>query len=130
MTASDISSLEEMLIASGGQQADLAWVAEQDGGLGVFIRSLVGLDRTAAVEAFSRYLDGSRFTVAQVRFVTMIVDELTANGVMAPRRLFESPFTDHAPTGPDHVFPESDVDAIVTILRRVCDTAIASVDAS
>ncbi len=32
---------------------------------------------------------------------------------------FESPYTDHAPTGPDFVFPDSDVDVIVQILHDV-----------
>lgn len=43
---------------------------------------------------------------------------------MEPGWLFESPFTDHAPTGPDHVFPEADVDVIVDILRDVKATAV------
>ena len=114
LTHDDLTSLEDMLATSGaGGQADIAWAAEQTGGLGLFIRSLVGLDRHAATEAFAAYLDGTQFTVDQVRFVNLIVDELTANGVMEPARLFESPYTDHAPTGPDHVFDDADVDVIV-----------------
>lgn len=99
--------------------AAIARFSEETGGLGLFIRSLVGLDRTAAVEAFGDYLDGTRFTVDQVRFVNLIVDELTANGIMEPARLFESPYIDHAPTGPDYFFPDADVDVIVEILRDV-----------
>lgn len=38
---------------------------------------------------------------------------------MEPRRLFESPFTDHAPTGPDQVFDDGDLASIVDILRAV-----------
>lgn len=33
-----------------------------DSGLGLFIRSLVGLDRQAAAEAFGAYLYGAKFT--------------------------------------------------------------------
>ena len=51
-------------------------------------------------------LDGSRFSADQIHFVNLIVDELTANGIMEPVRLFEPPYTDHAPTGPDYFFPE------------------------
>ncbi|MFT4187986.1 MAG: DEAD/DEAH box helicase family protein [Aeromicrobium sp.] len=124
LTPADLASLEDMLLASGaGRPVDLAWAAEQEGGLGVFVRGLVGLDREAASEAFSRYLSDSRFTVQQVRFVQLIVDELTRNGVMEPRRLFESPYTDHAPTGPDFHFPDDDVEVIVEILRTVRQNA-------
>lgn len=38
---------------------------------------------------------------------------------MDPARLYESPYTDHAPTGPDASFPDSDVQGIVDILRTV-----------
>jgi type I restriction enzyme, R subunit len=125
LTPEDLASLEEMLLASGtGQPADIARAAEQTGGLGLFIRSLVGLDRAAATDAFSTYLDGTRFTVDQVRFVSLIVDELTANGVMEPGRLFESPYTDHAPTGPDFFFPDADVGVIVGILHDVKRRAV------
>lgn len=120
LTPEDLDSLEEMLLASGiGQRADILFAADESNGLGLFIRSLVGLDRTAATEAFADYLDGSKFDVDQIRFVDLIIDELTANGVMEPGRLFEPPYTDHAPTGPDVFFPDAQVDEIVGILRAV-----------
>jgi len=124
LTPDDLASLEDMLVASGGQQVDIVWAGEQTGGLGLFVRSLVGLDRSAASEAFEHYLDGTTFTVDQVRFVNLIIDELTANGVMEPKRLFESPYTDHAPTGPDLFFPDADVDVIAEILNDVKRNAI------
>lgn len=124
LTPDDLASLEGMLVAAGGQQADIVWANEHTGGLGLFIRSLVGLDRAAAAQAFERYLDGTAFSVDQVRFVNLIVDELTANGVMDPERLFESPYTDHAPTGPDSFFPDADVDVIVEILNDVRRNAV------
>jgi type I restriction enzyme R subunit len=124
LTPDDLTALEEMLLASGaGQKVDIVWAAEKAEGLGLFIRSLVGLDHQAATEAFGHYLDGSKFTVDQIRFVNLIVDELTANGLMEPRRLFESPYIDHAPTGPDFLFPDTDVDVIVEILHEIKDRA-------
>jgi type I restriction enzyme R subunit len=77
---------------------------------------LVGLDHQAATEAFEGFLDDSRFTLDQIRFVTLVVDELTANGVMEPGRLYESPYTDHAPTGPDYLFEDADVEILVDTL--------------
>ncbi|WP_417374398.1 DEAD/DEAH box helicase family protein [Glutamicibacter protophormiae] len=126
LTPEDLTELEQMLVASGGLRVDLAWANEQGGGLGIFVRTLVGLDRSAATEAFETYLDRTRFTADQIRFVSLIVDELTKNGVMEPTRLFESPYTDHAPTGPDFFFPECDVDVIVDTLRHIKQTAVPS----
>ncbi len=123
LTPDDLTELEAMLVASGGQPVDITWAADQGGGLGVFVRQLVGLDRSAAAEAFESYLDGTRFSTDQIRFVELIVEELTKNGVMEPARLFESPYTDHAPTGPDFYFADVDVDAIVGTLRQIRETA-------
>ncbi len=123
LTPDDLIALEQMLRDCGAGDAELATVSE--GGLGLFVRSLVGLDRAAAMEAFANYLDEGRFTVDQVRFVHLIIDELTSNGAVEATRLFESPYTDHAPTGPDFFFPAADVSAIVEILHDVRQRALA-----
>lgn len=119
LTPDDLVALEAMLVAAGGQRSDIELAAAQTGGLGLFVRSLVGLERSVAVEVFADYLDASKLSVDQINFVHLIVDELTANGVMEPRRLFESPFTDHAPTGPEFFFPDRHVDAIVERLHDI-----------
>lgn len=125
LTPDDLEALEHMLIDSGiGEQADIDLAREQSHGLGLFVRSLVGLDREAAAEAFGTYLDGTRFNADQIRFINLIVTELTSNGVVEPARLYESPYIDHAPTGPDDVFGEADVDNIVAILNTVRDNAV------
>lgn len=92
--------------------------------LGLFIRSLVGLDRQAATQAFSRYLVDTAYSAAQVDFVNLIVSELTANGVMESSRLYESPFTDHAQQGPDLVFTDQDLDIIIDTLNQVRGHAV------
>ena len=120
LTPEDLTALERMLIDSGaGDEHAIAKARQDSRGLGLFIRSLVGLDRHAAVEAFAGYLDGTRFAANQIHFVNLIVDELTNNGVMEPARLYESPFTDLVATGPESMFPEADVDNIVNILNTV-----------
>jgi type I restriction enzyme, R subunit len=105
--------------SAAGAPADIALAKERSHGLGLFVRSLIGLEREAAVEAFGGYLDGTKFTADQIHFINLIVNELTANGVVEPARLYESPYIDHAPTGPDTLFPEADVDSIVHILNTV-----------
>jgi type I restriction enzyme R subunit len=128
ITPDDLISLEQMLIDSGsGEAADIEQAKEKSQGLGLFVRSLVGLDRQAAVEAFGEYLDGAKFTADQIRFINLIVNERTDNGVVEPARLYESPYIDLAATGPDTVFPEADVYSIVDILNTV-KTNAAPVD--
>jgi type I restriction enzyme R subunit len=127
MTDTDLSALEEMLVASGaGGAEDISRAREESQGLGVFIRSLVGLDREAATDAFSEFLTDSRFSVSEIRFIQLIVEHLTANGVLEAKRLYEPPFTDHAPTGPDFLFNDSDVDRLVVVLDQVRAHAVVS----
>ena len=56
-------------------------------GLPRFVRALVGLDREAAKRAFSQFLDGRRLAADQLEFVDLVIDHLTARGVMDPKLL-------------------------------------------
>ncbi|GAB3706475.1 DEAD/DEAH box helicase family protein [Mariniluteicoccus flavus] len=117
LTDDDLTALGDMLVRSGqDDRIDLSWVTERAGSLGPFVRSLVGLDRDAVREAFSDYLDESRFSATQIRFVSMIVDELTTNGVMDPTRLYEAPYVDHGHV--DVIFPD-EFNGLVEVLRSV-----------
>ena len=83
------------------------------------IRSLVGLDRAAAKELFVRFLDGSRYSSQQIRFVEMIIDRLTASGEIEPGQLYEPPFTGIHYEGLDGAFGDADADAIVGTLAQI-----------
>jgi len=120
LTPDDLEALEQMLVESGaGDAAAIAQAKEDAHGLGLFVRSLVGLDHQAAQETFAQYLDGTSFNANQIHFINLIVGELTNNGVMEVARLYESPFTDLAATGPESMFTEAQVDNIVDILNTV-----------
>ncbi len=56
LTPGDLDALEQMLLDAGAGETELLRAREQSQGLGLFIRSLVGLDRAAATAAFDRYL--------------------------------------------------------------------------
>jgi len=55
----------------------------------------------------------------------MVIDYLTEHGVMEPRILYESPFTDINPLGPDGVFESSAVDRLLDCLTLVRERAVA-----
>ena len=94
-------------------------------GLGFFVRSLISLDREAAKKAFSTFLDEKTFTATQIEFVNLIVNHLTEQGVMGADLLYESPFVDLAPSGPEDLFSPSQVREIVAVLEQVRAAAIA-----
>jgi len=127
LTPSDLQALEDMLAESGiGNAETIARAREESQGLGLFVRSLVGLDRGAAKEAFAAFLDGATHSASQIEFVNLIIDDLTEHGVMGAARLYESPFTDLAPQGPDGLFASDEVDHLVAVLDGVRSAAKAA----
>ncbi len=123
LTPTDLEELERMLVQAGGTQPLLEEV--KSFGLGLFIRSLVGLDREAAMQAFSEVLQGSKLNPEQIEFLELVIDELTQNGVVVPERLFEPPYTDINAHGPTALFEAAQVAYIVSVLKDISARAAA-----
>ncbi|MFP4077387.1 MAG: type I restriction-modification enzyme R subunit C-terminal domain-containing protein, partial [Halochromatium sp.] len=86
-----------------------------------FVRSLVGMDRQAAQAAFSRYLNDRSLTSAQMRFIELIIDQLTACGVIEAAALYEPPFSHLHAGGPDELFAgrENVIDGVFETLKAL-----------
>ncbi|MDO5535165.1 MAG: type I restriction-modification enzyme R subunit C-terminal domain-containing protein, partial [Propionibacteriaceae bacterium] len=124
LTPTDLEALQGLLEASGaGTAEDIERAAEESHGLGLFVRSLVGLDRAAAAEAFSEFTAGTSLSADQLRFIELIIEHLTANGSMPARRLYEPPFTDYAYGGPEVLFSDAAVTRMIWVLRGLDATA-------
>jgi type I restriction enzyme R subunit len=127
LTASDLRELERMLAENGvGGAEDLRRATEESQGLGLFVRSLVGLDRGAAKDAMAGFIAGRPLSANQIEFINLIVDHLTEHGVMGAEALYESPFTDLTPRGPDGLFSSAEVDQLIDVISRVRQTALAA----
>lgn len=125
LTPQDLAELERIMIEeAGASDGDLAEVSGE-GGLGLFVRSLVGLERDAAKDAFAGFMAGKNLNGNQIEFINLIIDHLTERGAMDPRRLYESPFTDFDDQGVSGVFPQADVQRIVQVLNDVRGRAAA-----
>ena len=126
LSAHDIEELQRVLVAAGiGDDATFAEAAERAGNFGLFIRSLVGLDRAAAKQAFARFLDDKRYSVNQIRFVELVIDHLADRGTITPDRVYEDPFTTVAPQGPETIFNTTDLDEFFNIVDHLHHTADA-----
>lgn len=124
LTPADIADLQRLLVAAGvGDTDDFQTASERAGNFGLFIRSLVGLDRAAAKEAFNEFLDDKRYSRNQIQFVSMVIDYLTEHGALEASRIYESPFTDVAPQGPENIFTPGDLDRLFGTVERMTKSA-------
>jgi type I restriction enzyme R subunit len=126
LTATDLSELETILASNGGKKDQIEKAKAKANGLGVFVRSLVDLDRDAAKQAFSSFLTGKMFNSKQIEFVDMIINHLAERGVMEVSLLYDSPFVDIAPQGPDGLFTATQVQALIKAVELVRTTALAA----
>jgi type I restriction enzyme R subunit len=123
LTKVDLDQLASLLIEAGiADQAQIEKATELSQGFDRFIRSLVGLDRAAVAGAFSQFIaDGA--TARQIEFIDLVIEHLTERGAMDPGLLYESPFTDLAPHGPEQIFDFDDARKLVALIEGVNQSA-------
>ena len=120
LTATDLSELERMLSESGiASPADLAKAKNESHGLGLFVRSLVGMNRQAAKNALNSFLSGRPLSANQIEFLDEVVNHLTEQGYMDASRLYESPYTNFSPLGVEGMFASPQVEELISILDEV-----------
>lgn len=125
LTPVDLVELERVLSESGGENGShLARVKSEFQSLGLFVRSLVGLDREAAKAALGGFAANRTLSASQIEFVNLIVEHLTEHGTMDPSRLYESPFTDLNVKGPEGVFTAEQVGELVRRLEDIRERAV------
>ncbi|MEG1001690.1 MAG: DEAD/DEAH box helicase family protein [Cellulosilyticaceae bacterium] len=92
LTKEDMKTLEHIMWEELGSKGEY----EKEYGdtpVTKLVRKIVGLDRGAANEAFSKFLSEEKLNVAQMRYVKLIVDYIVANGMVEDNSvLMEEPF--------------------------------------
>ena len=125
LTEADLKGLESTLVEIGEEDGETLFsglLARRDSpSLAHFVRSLVGMDRKAAQAAFSGFLADRSLTPPQIRFIEMVVDQLTARGVIEASALYEPPFSNLHAEGPDALFDGKAevIDGVFDVLRQV-----------
>ena len=122
LTSADLDGLESALVEIGEEDGETLLAGllarSQAPSLAHFIRGLVGMDRSAAQAAFSGFLNDRSLTPPQIRFVEMVIDQLTARGVVEASALYEPPFSNLHAGGPDALF-EGKENVIEGIFERL-----------
>ena len=95
VTKEDISHLEKMLFSQGTLGSkEVFKEVYGDKPLGEFIRSVVGLDKVEAKNAFAKITNEASFNLKQMEFMNLLIDYFSVNGVIDLKMLTKSPFSD------------------------------------
>lgn len=125
LTRKDLEELERILIEQQIADSELLADLAADGGLGGFLRSLTGLDRAAAKDAFSGFAARHQLNGDQAEFIDLIIDSLTESGIVDPASFYESPFTDLDDMGIAGIFNRDQAQEIIKIVRSLNDSVAA-----
>nr|MBC8194060.1 restriction endonuclease [FCB group bacterium] len=127
ITSEDLIELEQILFDGDERGTKSDFVNEYgDQPLGYFIRSLIGLNKTAANEAFASFIQSGNLKADQMTFIKQIVTHLTINGTVGMTLLFEPPFTDIHDMGLMGVFNDADVTKVKKIIEQINQNAVAA----
>lgn len=125
LTPQDLNELERILIAQGEITELELDRTRAIGGLGVFVRALIGMEAAIVQSLFAEFLSNQNLNANQIQFVQLIIRHLTEKGVMEAQRLYESPFTDLNDQGISGLFDQETVQHIVAVLDSVRGRAAA-----
>lgn len=119
ITKQDLQTLEKIMWSELGSEDDYK---KEYGNmpLGKLVRKIVGLDRQAANEAFSEFLNTERLNSTQINFVKLIIDYIVENGFVEDGNILrEDPF--RSVGNIIHIFKEnkSDVRKIMEIINDI-----------
>ncbi|MBT9312038.1 DEAD/DEAH box helicase family protein [Leptothoe kymatousa] len=125
LTETDLQGLEQTLTEIGADEGETLLsnllARSSAPSLAHFVRSLVGMDRATAQKAFGKFLNDRSLTGQQIRFVEMVIDQLTTHGIVEDAALYEPPFSNLHAGGPDELFSgkENVIDGIFETLQSV-----------
>lgn len=118
LTKQDVEFLERILWEELGSKEQY----EKDYGdtpVTKLVRKIVGLDRQAAVEAFSEFITVENLNLQQAKFVELIIDYIVKNGILERQALQQDPFSSLG--GITHVFKDQIPKArsVLSIIDRI-----------
>lgn len=125
ITETEIDALENILFDGktvGTRQDYIDNYGEKP--LGIFIRSIVGLDIQAAQAVFAEFIQNGNLKADQITFINHIIHHLTRNGMIDKNRLFEPPFTNLHQDGLIGLFDDANAKRVIQLVSEVNDNAL------
>ncbi|MCY2978220.1 MAG: DEAD/DEAH box helicase family protein [Planctomycetota bacterium] len=127
LSTGDLVDLERVLTDNKiGKSEYMDQAKQENESFGIFVRTLVGLNREVAKGLFNDFLVGTNYNSNQIEFINLIINQLVEHGIVEVSLLYESPFTDIAPRGPEAIFTADQIQRIIRLLDDIKSTAIAA----
>lgn len=127
ITQAEIDYLEEMLFSQGNLGSkEVFEKAFGEQPLGKFVRSVVGLDKTEAKNAFAQIINGADFNTQQMAFMNTLIDYFSENGIVELSDLKKPDFTYIHSEGIMGLFDMDTSFRIRNVMEEInsnCDTA-------
>jgi type I restriction enzyme, R subunit len=125
ITDTEINALENILFDGKTVGTKQDYIDNYgDKPLGVFIRSIVGLDAMAAQDAFADFIQTGYLRADQMTFINNIISYLTKNGTIEEGMLFEPPFTNLHQDGLVGMFDDAVAMKVIKLIDRVNGNAL------
>ncbi|WP_035700085.1 DEAD/DEAH box helicase family protein [Glycomyces tenuis] len=121
VTAVELELLERIFIELGMATAeDLSWAAEQHSGLGLYLRTIVGMDPDSVRKTLDDFCRNRDLTRPQHAFLEQLVDYIAVNGLLEkPGMMYDPPFTNIHPDGPAGLFEPAEVRQIAEVIKSI-----------
>lgn len=121
ITDAELDELERLIFEKGhiGTREKFQEAFGQAHPISFFVRSLVGLDAAVARQEFSEFLKAAPMTATQIKFINIIIDHLTVNGIIEKALLVQPPFTDINDKGVFGLFSDEQVGEIISIINKI-----------
>jgi type I restriction enzyme R subunit len=118
----DLTALVSLVLTQH-PDVNLAWLTEfypdTAGDLAAAIRTIVGLEPEVVAERFGEFFARHpRLSAKQQRFMALLQNHIAKFGVVTLDKLYEAPFTQVSPEGPDGVFDDAEVEELITVIGR------------
>ena len=121
LTREDYATLERVLTVELGSAEDYRREFGETP-FGLLVRSIAKMDRAAAMEAFSKFINDQSLNDAQIAFVSKVISYIEQNGYMEAEDLRRPPFD--KPKGFARLFDAKKGRALISAINAVRDNAV------
>lgn len=120
LTAKDYKDLENIFTKELGSKEDYSYYFP-DQPFGLTVRQIAKMDKKAAEQAFSQFINDNSLNEKQIAFVRKVINYISVNGYMNDTDIFEAPFD--KPNDVFSIFSQDDMDSLLRVINGINEKA-------